>query len=113
MDDGKKTFTQAIILALIPTIAGILSAYFANSASNAVSSVEERLVITQLRLDENALIGTNGFHLPIGDDGMWRDYYSCRTDSAVKNDRVTCSINVKETSQQSTHPDVAKPAKLY
>jgi len=113
MADDNKTFTQAIILALIPTLAGVLSAYFANDASTKAANVEERLTITQLRLDENALIGIDGFHLPIGDDEMWRDYYTCRVNSLESHDRVKCSFQAKETAQQSTHPDVAKPANLY
>jgi len=113
MSNEKRTFQQAIILAVLPTIAGIVSAYFANDASMSASDVEERLVITQLRLDENALIGPNGYILPIGDDGMWRDYYSCRTESAEKKDRISCSKQVSETAPQSTHPDVAKRADLY
>ncbi|NNJ79684.1 MAG: hypothetical protein HKP19_10545 [Xanthomonadales bacterium] len=113
MSEANRPFSQVLLLALIPTLAGIVSAYLANNASTAASGVEERMAIMQLRLDENSLIGANGFLLPVGDDGIWRDYYACRTQSQQPNDRIHCSKQVASTARQSTHPDVAKSANIY
>ncbi|MCP4985832.1 MAG: hypothetical protein GY928_07130 [Colwellia sp.] len=113
MSDEKRSFSQILLLALIPTVTALGSAYLANDASNSAADVDDRMAIIQLRSDENALIGVSGFLLPVGDDGMWRDYYACRTQPKEPNDRVNCSHQVKRTSRQSTNPRVAESANLY
>lgn len=109
MSEEKRPFSQAVILIGFPTLAGLFSAYLANDASN----IEDQMTILQLRLDENSLIVPSGFLLPVGDDGMWRDYYSCRNRSKEGNERVFCSKKVEGISRQSTHPGVAANAHLY
>ncbi len=120
MSDEKRPFYQDLLLVLIPSAIAAFSAYVASDAKNSATNaadvakvVQERQKIIQVRLDENAYIGPNGYLLPVGNDDMWRDYFGCRDKKKLPNDREFCSKLIENKQPDTTHKGVSEAIDLY
>lgn len=90
---AELTFNQALIVAAIPTLLSMSSAYFSHKVESNESIIQARLTERDLINAEAIEITKSGtvtyaFPVPIGDNRAWENYYSCRT---LSRSRLECA----------------------
>jgi hypothetical protein len=105
-----------VLAALIAAAASVFAAVYSHRAKTAALAVEQRMRITQARLDERDLIAAaGGFIIPIENDAMWSSYHRILEIDAAAGaadwmaSRKSASLKVRPQAPPLAPPIVAMP----
>ncbi len=103
---SELTFSQAVIVAAVPTIIALGSGYLSNEVS-------KNQIIYQARMSERDLINQEGivlnniaYLIPVADNRAWANYFNCRKD---KTSRFECASRQIKLIPEYTMDIVKEP----